>query len=530
MPLPNPAPARSVPLHVTTATMTPAEPLRVPSPTARRYVVTLLLAALILLGGALRFQASRNLFWFDEILSWHVASVSPNALHVLFGEPVDNNHPLNTLWIYALGDRAWWPAYRLLAVITGTALLALLAMIARRDNPATALITLILATFSPFLIQYASEARGYAPAMFFAVACFELARRFLNEPRRRFSLAFTACTILGMLAHTSFLYAYLAIAVWTTFELWKRQPRHDILRLLFRLHAVPIAFIAMFYLIVLRHLQAAGGTPYPSWRGARDAIAWTFGWPQSGWMTITLCAAVAAMLISEILRMARQRQSEWIFYTTVIFIAPALALIAWRQSFVYPRYFAITIPFVLPLIAKSLSRSWQHGRTPRLGCITLLALVLWGDLHRYKELRSPGRGQYLAAIDYILEHTNGPVTIASHQDARNELTFDFYKRYLPPDRQINYIKKDQLTNNPPQWLLIDCLSDMPPQSSERTTPDRSRYRLARVFRYSGLSGFDWWIYEREIETSTTPPQAVVPPAPLEAAPAHTPPPRADKRQ
>ncbi len=457
----------------------------------------LLLGALIVLGGALRFEASRTLFWFDEILSWHVAHVSPNAVHVLFGEPVDNNHPLNTLWIYALGERMWWPAYRQLAVFTGTALLALLAMIARSDSAVTALITLMLASFSPFLIQYASEARGYAPAMLFAVACFELARRYLIQPRRLFSLGFTACAVLGILSHTSFLYAYLAIAAWSTVVLWQRETRRNLCRLLVRLHVVSVTFIVIFYILVLRHLEAAGGTPYSSWRGARDAIAWTFGWPHSGWMTPVICASIAAMLINEIIRMMRHHQAEWIFYAIVIFIAPPLALIAWRQPFVYPRYFAITAPFILLLVGQSLARSWQQAGAPRFGCVIFLGLVLWGDVHCYIELRSPGRGQYLAAIDYILAHTDGPASIASHQDARNELTFDFYRRYLPPNRPIEYIKKDQLAEKRPKWLLIDCLSDMPPQSNERIAPDGSRYRLARVFRYSGLSGFDWWIYERE---------------------------------
>jgi uncharacterized membrane protein len=455
------------------------------------------LGAMIVLGAGLRFEASRNLFWFDEILSWHVAKVAPHAADIVVNEPLDNSHPLNTVWMYALGDRMWWPAYRLLAVAAGTALLVLMARIALREGAATACIAVILATFSPFLIQYSSEARGYAPAMFFAVACFALARWYLNNPKRKYSLGFTLCAILGVLSHSSFLYAYLAIVLWTGFALWKRETHREAGRLLFRLLAVSFTFLVMDYVILLRRLQTAGGAPYPAWRGARDAIAWIFGWPQSGWMTVLLCGAVAAILIIEIVRMARNREPEWIFYTTVIFIAPALASLAWRQPFVYPRYFAIVAPFVVLLTARFLARAWKEGDPARIGCVMFLALVLWGDARRFAELRFPGRGQYLAAIDYMLAHSNGPLTITSHQDRRNELTLDFYRRYFPTDRSIEYVKQDQVAEKHPQWLLIDCLSDTPPQSSERTTADGSRYRLARVFRYSGLSGFDWWIYERE---------------------------------
>src|SRR5205085_12217207 len=83
--------------------------------------------------------------------------------------PSDNNHPLNTIWLYLVGERRHWEVYRIPAMLSGTVAVAVIAMLLRRDGKAASIIGAVLAGSSYFLVHYGSEARGYAPAMMFAL-------------------------------------------------------------------------------------------------------------------------------------------------------------------------------------------------------------------------------------------------------------------------------------------------------------------------------------------------------------------------
>ncbi|HEX8520757.1 MAG TPA: hypothetical protein VF669_00790 [Tepidisphaeraceae bacterium] len=463
----------------------------------RNVFVPVTVALLMLAGGTLRYLAAQNAFWFDEILSWKVAREAPHAADILVNTPLDNSHPLNTLWMYGLGDRSWWPAYRLLSVVSGTMMIIAMGRAAGRRDVAASLFATLLAAFSIFQIHYASEARGYAPAMLFAVFAFALTGRFLERPKRRYSLAFALCAMLGLLSHTSFLCVFVALIAWSGAELLTRLRFVEALPKLFRLHGIPLTFTLMYGGLVLRRLTPAGGAPYSPFRAARDALSWSFNWPDHRWMTWSLCAAVTLTAMIEITRMLRERDTQWIFYVTAILVAPMLTLLLWRQPFVYPRYFAVATPFVLILVARFLSRAWRGGGPTRIGAAIFLALFLWGGAKQYAQILDPGRGQYLPALEFILSRTTGPVTVGSHQDLRNTIMFDFYGRYLPAERDVKYIPQDQWDESPPQWLIIDCLHNSPPRSSSRTTSAGIKYHLVRTFRYAGLSGFDWWIFERD---------------------------------
>src|SRR5437868_2306213 len=78
-------------------------------------------AVVVAAAGALRVAAGRDAFWVDEIMSWRFARAMPHALAVFYGIRSDNNHHLNTLWMYLIGDRWNWFWYRVPAIVLGTA-------------------------------------------------------------------------------------------------------------------------------------------------------------------------------------------------------------------------------------------------------------------------------------------------------------------------------------------------------------------------------------------------------------------------
>src|SRR5687768_3854612 len=127
--------------------------------------------------GALRAAALANDLWLDELWTlWHVNQLR-SVGEILSRFIHDNNHPLNTLWMYAIAPLKTDWAYRLLSWLGGTAGVWLAAKVAavqlvavQRDATTAQVrtvewITALLFGSSYLLIVYSSEARGYGPAL-----------------------------------------------------------------------------------------------------------------------------------------------------------------------------------------------------------------------------------------------------------------------------------------------------------------------------------------------------------------------------
>ena len=188
-----------------------------------------------------------------------------------------------------------------------------------------------------------------------------------------------------------------------------------------------------------------------------------------------------------------------LFFITVILLAPAATLVAWQQPFLYPRYFVLCAPFYYLLLAKvaaaALARS-QHQLLPKLGCVAFALLFVAGNAVHLDKFYRVGRGQYLAAIDYMLRSPGNVATVGALQDRRNGLMFEFYQRYLPSKARLEYRDAPAAAAQPPEWLIVDGLDWSKPDLGERLMPSGSRYIFDREFPYAGLSGFNWYLFRR----------------------------------
>jgi uncharacterized membrane protein len=142
----------------------------------------LVAAALVLAAAIVRVLGARGDLWLDEIWSMELARVAGSAVGVFTQLHHDNNHHLNTLWLVLVGYDAGPVAVRLLAILAGTAMVAVAALGGGRDR-ALALGWSFLLAFSCVLVHYGSEARGYGPALLFAVAAYVALDRLLATGR-----------------------------------------------------------------------------------------------------------------------------------------------------------------------------------------------------------------------------------------------------------------------------------------------------------------------------------------------------------
>ena len=128
----------------------------------------------------------------------------------------------------------------------------------------------------------------------------------------------------------------------------------------------------------------------------------------------------------------------------------------------------------------------------------LLALFVLAQAQRIAPLMRWGRGDYSAAVEYILSNSSTKVVgIGSDHDFRNKVLLAFYTKFLPEPNRLFYIHQPQWQKSTPDWIITHNLdmSYRPPK--QLAIPDVGKYRLVRIFRSAGISGWHWFLFRQE---------------------------------
>jgi hypothetical protein len=459
----------------------------------------LAIAAAVVVGGALRAVGLWSDFWLDEVWTWLEAQRLESPLEVFTKLHHSNNHHLNTLWIFALGD-APVPAYRLLAWLTGTASIALAAGVAARRGRLEAALAAALVALSFPLIHFSSEARGSGPVVAFALAAVWLLESDLERPRTGKAALFGACVVAGFLFQLVFLWFWagaLALSVW---RLARRDPAPRALGLgLARLHAAPGLALAALWWVDLRQLVVGGGPAFePAWFFAR-LFGYGFGLPNAPAAAWPYAAVYAALLGLALHRLARRGDDLWVLLLVAIALAPAAALAGFQPELVDVRYFLVPIALSLLAFALPLADGLRGGGARRAAAAAVLAAFAVGSsLHtaRFLEL---GRGGYRAALRAMAEATPGPtLVVGSDHDFRTGSVLRFHARELSPAKRLDYRPRRQWPAGGPDWLVVHAPERRGPPQPHLTFPSGERFELVAEFDHGSLSGF-WWALYRNTE-------------------------------
>src|SRR5260370_18397604 len=100
----------------------------------------LLLAILIVVAAILRVLATHNDVWLDEIISLGIANQVKSPWQIFSSVHNDNNHYLNTLYLYFMRGQSYGPVYRYLSVLFGVALVQTGDWLLSRPAPVEALV------------------------------------------------------------------------------------------------------------------------------------------------------------------------------------------------------------------------------------------------------------------------------------------------------------------------------------------------------------------------------------------------------
>ena len=107
---------------------------------------------ILVASGLVRFSAALGDFWLDEIWSWNwswsiAGTVLTSDWDILTKIHHDNNHYLNTWFIYLLGPDRHWIVYRLPSVIAGIGTVAVAGLIGNRHGKLEAVTAMLLTAF-----------------------------------------------------------------------------------------------------------------------------------------------------------------------------------------------------------------------------------------------------------------------------------------------------------------------------------------------------------------------------------------------
>ncbi len=150
----------------------------------RAYMLAVL--GLTFVGLLLRLFCARGDLWLDEIWSLQNLANIHGIGDIFWGISQDNNHYLNSLWLWLVGPNAPPVLIRLEAVICGTLTIPIAARLCGRAGAAAGLAGAALTAGSDLFVHYGSEARGYAGLLLMIFVAAEALERFLeSDPASR---------------------------------------------------------------------------------------------------------------------------------------------------------------------------------------------------------------------------------------------------------------------------------------------------------------------------------------------------------
>lgn len=445
----------------------------------------------------IRFFSAFDNLWMDEV--WSLELIRPiHGAWKVFSIHHDNNHILNSIYLFYLGEGAWWPQYRLLSIIAGTALIPVVGWLGFRKGFLNGLIGLILVTFSMPLIIYSSEARGYALAIFFSVLAFAAYQNYEKNNNSRSIIIFWVSSILGILSHLLFLYVFTAFLTASIFRSgYKRAMVRSQLKKILSWHLVPAIFIAIFLFSWVDITIGQG--PYIPLGIQRFSLfmAPALGLPKEYFWSVPIGLSIFVLTALWIYRLEKKSDSTWVIYYIIVIIMPLIGFIV-PFLFFAVRFLALSLPFFYLILTSIIAAGIKYSRPSRILCFLFLAVFATGNIIMLKNHLVLGRGDYLGAVLYMMDKSKGHVvSIVSDHDFRNSMMINFYSQFVKSDKKIKIFPRalPSWQKNEPEWFIKH-------ESNPKISPPPTivwfdkKYKLERVFPYSGIaSGWSWFLYK-----------------------------------
>jgi uncharacterized membrane protein len=448
--------------------------------------------------------------WLDEI--WAIVTVRHfhSPLEILTTRH-EINHPLYSLFLYLLGSSQPPWLYRFPSLLAGVASVGLAGLIGRLQwraldggqsttAAATAgVVTAILAAGSYILIHYSSEARGYSFAVCLGFLAWYALLRGSCARHIGWILTYVVAVSLAVTAHATAAIVVAAGTVWTILTSWiASRSWTRTIRATAEWHAAPLVIAGLYYRFFLNQRVIGGADENPLAGVIAECATYTLGLPVGKASMLVLAFAVLIFTVSMI-AIGRKGIPIAAFYVTAVVIAPSLLMIVAHYQYPYPRHFIVSAAFGVLALGVPLTRGVSAASPWRLiSSAAIVAFLVGASLH-VAGLIQFGRGEYSRALSFMAAMTPTPyMTIASDHDFRNPMVISYYSPIMKPSLAMRYFAQDAPASWPTggvQWFLVHTFDSDPNPLPQIRDGNGHSYRFSRLFRYGGLSGWSWIVYE-----------------------------------
>ncbi|WP_395020626.1 hypothetical protein [Dongia sp.] len=461
----------------------------------------ILLAALIL-----RILGADGDLWLDELWSLKLIDEVKARHDVFWGLAVDNNHYLNTLWLWVVGADAPVLLQRAFSIALGVATVAAAGLALCRTGVAGMFCAMILFAVSYPMVNYGSEARGYAGLILMtllAILLTESATAGSLRDRRRLGFVNLAAVLFQPIA----LGGICGLILWSV---WMNRPAAKpdfaaLRRLIVATEAtfswtvrllIPVAALITYAVLHAEGYRIAGTDPFTAAgfvAGYGGMLHLLLGLPDAApdWVALLIGAGVCALG----LLLARRRSPNFAALTFIFLVVLPLAMfIARLPNIHFPRYYLASAVVFLLVLADLFAAAWARGAVLRLLGAALLLAIAIGNLADVSRLLRDGRDQSATVMKMIAGA--GPVLVTSDQDVRNRPIVEFFAARF--DLPLTYVPTQEICAKQPEWLLSSSLDAEMPETLDTSIVGCPKiYRKEASFPQWGLSGLPWTVYRAE---------------------------------
>ncbi|WP_154674527.1 hypothetical protein [Mesorhizobium erdmanii] len=463
----------------------------------QRWSAGSVLAMLVIAAAALvlRLLGARGDLWLDEIWTFALLEPLTSIDQIFWRINHDNNHFLNSAYLYLIGPDASSLLQRGLSVALGVGAVLAAGLLAASRGWRTAIVTSVLFATSYPMVHYGSEARGYAGLVLFTLLSVLFLERRLDN--RGSAIGFAAIVLVGFLSHLTMAETVVILVAWASWLAWSRTGSLASANLEVGLIFAP-AFLAVLPLAACVLLGSQvygfqfGGVSSFSLQtfaqGYGGMIRYLFGLPSlmSDWICIgTACGLV---LVSACLWRDR-RTSLYVIGTVGL---PLLMAAAHLPNVGFPRYFLVSGTLLLLVVGELLGRGFQAGGRGFLVSAAALAAMLVGNTSSLLQFYEHGRGSYSRMVGQMTP--NGDTTYASGHDLRTGIVVDYFAGRL--GRQASLVPADKMCSQPPDWLILEGGAHEQFQYVQPSSSCVLAFERTDAATAWGFSGIDWTLYRR----------------------------------
>lgn len=459
--------------------------------------------AALVVGSILRMLATRGELWIDELWSLLHVSTITNPVEIFTKVKHDNNHLLNSLWMWAcvqLGAPSSLNV-RLPSLVCGLLLLyAILRQTRSNDEKAANIVWLGLVAFSYPIMLYGTEARGYSLSLLCALLGYLSLVRLLRDPDDdRAIKIFGLVGVMGCLSHAIYVLFLAPAFLWVVWRV-SSSPLKDNSRSVLRYGLAPPILTAGILTLTFYTGMEIGGAPLlPYLEVAATTISVAFGGGAlssvnadvTGW-SLFLVVSIVTVSCIELIAWIRSGDPRAILIALIL-ATPWVAVAVSQPHFILPRYFIIQLLFAYLLVARFLVRLMNQGKFGTIVCATLVAAYLAGNtLHTY-QLISRGRSHFVEIFTALRKNSgNIPVSVGGDQDYQNALRMA-YAGMTPHD--INYVNDYLTSTESPHFIIRESIEPYEVFPDTFRTPQGTRYQKVKSYRAPLLNGSNVCIYE-----------------------------------